>query len=120
MPRLLTDEQRAREGWDLLTRATTRDMGIANVVFVLRRNGEPCATRDIAARFADCSPQRMGRLLSQGVERGTVKRDGKQWRVTRACVEAMRVHYRQWSEAFTEDDERRALGELPPLSEVAA
>lgn len=101
---------------DVLIRATTRDMAIANVVFVLRRNGEPCATRDIAARFKDCSPQRMGRFLSQGLERGTVVRDGKQWRVTRECVEAMRVHYRQWGDAFTADDERRALGDLPPLN----
>lgn len=103
-----------KAGWDLLCRATKRDMGIANVVFVLRRNGEPCTTRDIAVRFKECSPQRMGRFLSQGAERGTVERDGDQWRVARACVEAMRVHYRRWSDVFTADDERRALGELPP------
>jgi hypothetical protein len=105
---------------NVLIRATKRDIGIANVVFVLRRNGEPCATRDIAARFKDCSPQRMGRFLAQGVERGTVERDGNQWRVTRECVEAMRVHYRGWSDVFTEDDERRARGDLPPLKAEAS
>lgn len=100
-------------GLDLLTKMTTTDMAVLNVVFVLCRNDEPRAPKDVAARFKDGTHQfataRMYRLVKVGAARWESTGGPPSCCPTEAGVAAMRFHYRQWRDVFTEADERKVL-----------
>lgn len=104
----------AATGLTVLTRLTFRNMSFLNVVYVLARNNEPRAPKDVAARFNGCSHQRATAEMYKLVRAGAARWEsgggrGPRCRPTAAGVEAMRHHFRQWRDVFSEEDDRKAM-----------
>lgn len=98
-----------KDGWDLLTRITAREIQFCNVVFALRVNGMTATTAAVAGRFKNCSQDLAASVLYACADAGALARAGEEWIPTTHCLKAMRVHYRNWSEAYSSEDEARAL-----------